>query len=186
MSANATSNISPSIWRRTPIGKWLRAIPRKKQLQGTWLHKKLGDKLLRTEYWEPSKESISKGFAIGSFWAMIPMPFQMIPSGICAVFLRANVPLALLGVWVTNPITHPFVIVFQLFVGEWLLNAPSSLSVLQNEGLMALLRHAPAPIITGALFCAVIWSAIGFFTARFCYGIAIKMIVKSYEKRHKK
>jgi uncharacterized protein (DUF2062 family) len=185
MNAETPAQLPPNIWRRTPIGKWLRHIPRKKQLSGTWLHKKLGDKLLKSEYWEPSKESIAKGFAIGSFWAMIPMPWQMIPSGICAVFLRANIPLALLGVWVTNPITHPFVMVFQLMVGEWLLNAPSSLSVLQEEGFMALLRHAPAPFITGVLFCAVIWTIVGYFLARFCYDISIKTIVKSYEKRRK-
>ncbi|MDR2638931.1 MAG: DUF2062 domain-containing protein [Helicobacteraceae bacterium] len=185
MNEETGAQLSPSIWRRTPIGKWLRRIPRKKQLQGSWLHKKLGDKLLRSEYWEPSKASVSKGFAIGSFWAMIPMPWQMIPSGICAVIFRANVPLALLGVWVTNPITHPFVMVFQLMLGEWLLGAPSSLSVLREEGMIAVLKHAPAPFLTGVLVSAVIWTIVGYFLARFCYGAAIKMIVKSYEKQRK-
>ncbi|MDR1451286.1 MAG: DUF2062 domain-containing protein [Helicobacteraceae bacterium] len=183
MSLHSSFNLPPKVWRRTPIGKYLRLIPRKKQLKGTWLHRKLGDKLLRTEYWEPSIESISKGFAIGSFWAMIPMPFQMVPSGICAVLFRANVPLALLGVWVTNPITHPFVMVFQLFLGEWLLNAPSSLNVLENQGFIALLHHAPAPFLTGVLVCAVVWSTAGFFISRLCYKIATALIAKSYERR---
>ncbi|MDR2033878.1 MAG: DUF2062 domain-containing protein [Helicobacteraceae bacterium] len=185
MSAEATQ-LPPKIWRRTPIGKWLRLIPRQKQLRNSWLHKKLGDKFLRSEYWEPSRKTIAKGFAIGGFWAMIPMPWQMVPSGLCAVFLRANIPLALLGVWITNPITHPFIIVFQLWLGEWVLNAPSSLSILQSEGVLALIKHAPAPIITGALLSAVVWSALSYFVARFCYGFSIDMIVKSYEKKKHK
>ena len=35
------------------------------------------------------------------------MFFQMIPAAFCAVYFRANLPLSLAGVWVSNPITMP-------------------------------------------------------------------------------
>ncbi|GHV08392.1 hypothetical protein AGMMS50229_16750 [Campylobacterota bacterium] len=175
--------LSPKIWRRSQIGKYLRLIPRKKQLIGSWLHKKLGDRFLRFEYWEARRDLVAKGFAIGCFWAMIPMPFQMIPSALFAVILGANIPLALLAVWVTNPFTHPFIVAFQLWLGELIIGGESSLSILKNEGVWALLQHAPLPLLTGVLITAVVWTIVGYFLAIFAYDFIINIIVKSYKRR---
>jgi uncharacterized protein (DUF2062 family) len=176
-------NISPFIWRRTPLGKYLRLIPRKKQLKSSWLYRKFGDKILCPDYWQMKKLPIAKGFAIGGFFAMMPMPWQMIPAGVMAIVLRSNIPLALLACWFTNPITHPFVIVFQLWLGETILHSPTSLQILRSDGVWAVVTHAPVPILTGAFICAVVWSSISFFLARFLYDLAVKMIVRSHEKR---
>ncbi|MDR2905237.1 MAG: DUF2062 domain-containing protein [Helicobacteraceae bacterium] len=183
--------IKPAVWRRSSVGKYLRLIPRKKQLKDSFLHRKLGDKFLREEYWQPTRKAISRGFAIGCFWAMIPMPFQMIPSGLFSILLRANIPLSLAAVWITNPITHPILIVFQLWLGECILNQPSSLYILQNadtltDGVIALIKHAPLPLMTGVAVCAVFFSLVGFFGSRFFYDLAIKKIIKSYQARQKK
>jgi len=48
---------------------------------------------------------------------MMPMPFQMIPAGISAFFMRVNIPAAISSVWITNPITFPFVVYWQYRLG---------------------------------------------------------------------
>lgn len=131
------------------------------------------------------RHPIAKGFAIGSFFAMMPMPWQMIPSGVLAIVLKGNIPLALLACWITNPITHPFVIVFQLWLGEMILQSPTSLQILHDEGVWAVITHAPVPIMTGAFICGIVWSSVSFFLARFMYDLAVKMIIRSHEKRVK-
>lgn len=48
---------------------------------------------------------MSRGIAIGIFCAFLPMPFEMVPAIFMAVMIGANVPFAVAGVWISNPIT---------------------------------------------------------------------------------
>ncbi|BCD89910.1 hypothetical protein fh0823_00490 [Francisella halioticida] len=49
--------------------------------------------------------SAARALMIGLFWMMISMPFQMLPTVIMCVYLRANIPIAIICVWISNPIT---------------------------------------------------------------------------------
>jgi uncharacterized protein (DUF2062 family) len=80
--------------------------------------------LQRPDLWHLNRRSASTGIAIGLFWAFMPIPLQMIPSTATALTCRANVPLAIVGVWITNPFTVPplFFMCYQL--GAWVLGVP--------------------------------------------------------------
>lgn len=75
----------------------------------------------RPDLWHLHREPVSRGFAVGLFWMSIPMPWQMLPSAITAVLLRANLPLSLSLVWISNPITMPPIFYFNYSVGTWIL-----------------------------------------------------------------
>lgn len=78
-------------------------------------------KLLNKQLWQLNYGSVARGLMIGLFWMMIPMPFQMIPAVIMSIYLRANIPLAIACVWISNPITWlPLYFVNYLF-GSFLL-----------------------------------------------------------------
>ncbi|AIT09907.1 hypothetical protein LO80_07960 [Candidatus Francisella endociliophora] len=62
-------------------------------------------KLLQKQLWKFGYKSVARGLMIGLFWMMIPMPFQMVPTVIMCIYLRANIPLAIACVWISNPIT---------------------------------------------------------------------------------
>jgi len=64
-----------------------------------------GDSLRQAELWTFSRNSTAKGVAIGIFCAFLPMPFEMVPAIFMAVYLRGNLPFAVGGVWLSNPIT---------------------------------------------------------------------------------
>lgn len=66
----------------------------------------LGDRLHSPNLWHLNRRSVSRAFAIG-LWAMYtpPLPWQQIMAGILAVYLEANVPIAVSLVWITNPLT---------------------------------------------------------------------------------
>lgn len=72
--------------------------------------------------WHLNRRSITTAVLNGLFWAMIPMPFQMIPATICAIIFRANVPLSILLVWITNPLTMPFIFGFTYWLGTLILH----------------------------------------------------------------
>jgi len=82
-------------------------------------HKQLkifGTRLNNPGLWVPSRSSISKGFAIGLFWAFIPMPFQMVAAASTALLFKGNMTTSVVLVWLTNPFTMPVI-----FYGEYLL-----------------------------------------------------------------
>lgn len=76
--------------------------------------------LVNRSLWIPCRDTVASGIAIGLFFSMMLMPFQMIPAALIAMRLRANVPFAMAVCWVTNPVTTPAVLYAQFRFGHWL------------------------------------------------------------------
>lgn len=75
--------------------------------------------------WIPCRDTVATGLSIGLFFSMMLMPFQMIPAALIAMRVRANVPFAILGCWVTNPLTTPPALYGQFMLGQWMREALS-------------------------------------------------------------
>jgi uncharacterized protein (DUF2062 family) len=143
--------------RRSRIRPWLKKVPRQRHVRGTWLHRLLGDRLFTPELWRPTREGVARGAATGLFWAMMPIPFQMLPSGITAYLFRFNIPAAISVVWITNPVTWPVILYWQYRLGAWLLreDAPSGPAA---DSLFDIAAGVPGPLLLG---CAVTGLLVG-------------------------
>lgn len=64
-----------------------------------------GDTLKQAELWAFNRNTVTKGIAVGIFCAFLPMPFEMIAALFIAAMIGANVPFAVAGVWISNPVT---------------------------------------------------------------------------------
>lgn len=73
------------------------------------------------EYLSVNRKSIAKGVAIGLFWAFVPMPMQMLAVLAMTPFLKFNVPIAITMVWLSNPLTMPFMYFMEYQTGNFLL-----------------------------------------------------------------
>ena len=69
-----------------------------------WL--KLTAPLFDRQLWVPCRDTVASGLAIGFFFSMMLMPFQMIAAALIAMRSRANVPFAIAGCWISNLLTH--------------------------------------------------------------------------------
>lgn len=61
--------------------------------------------LVRPEIWAINRRSIALGMAVGLFVAMIPGPVQILCAMGIAIFLRVNLPMAVIATLLTNPLT---------------------------------------------------------------------------------
>ena len=80
-------------------------LPTPKQIaEFRYLHI-FGDSLKQPELWTFNRQTTSKGIAIGIFCAFLPMPFQIIPTIFIAAMIGGNLPFAVAGMFISNPIT---------------------------------------------------------------------------------
>lgn len=81
----------------------------------------IAHRFLSPELWRFTRRSVPRGVALGLFAAFIIPIGQIFLSAFLALPLRANVPLAALITFVTNPFTLPFWLVVANRIGEFLL-----------------------------------------------------------------
>ncbi len=85
----------------------------------------LGSLIHDANLWHLNRHSVARAVAVGLFWAMIPMPMQMFAAAFLAIPMRANLPISVSLVWLTNPLTMPAVFFVNYKLGTWLLNTPA-------------------------------------------------------------
>jgi uncharacterized protein len=78
----------------------------RKSLKNTYLYKIWGHRLFSDVLWRTDEKSIAGGLALGLFIAFTPtIPFQMLLAVFTGMYLKINLPVALIACWVTNPLT---------------------------------------------------------------------------------
>ena len=70
-----------------------------------WMGRLFGPILDTPLLWQLNRKAVARGLACGVFWALIPLPVQTLGAVASAIKLRGNVPMAMLGTWVSNPLT---------------------------------------------------------------------------------
>lgn len=76
--------------------------------------------LFDRQLWVPCRDTVASGLAVGFFFAMMAMPFQMIAAALTAMRFRGNIPFAVAGCWVSNMLTHIPIWVGQEWLGDWM------------------------------------------------------------------
>jgi uncharacterized protein (DUF2062 family) len=125
--------------------------------------------------WHLNRRSVAGASAVGLFVAFIPVPFHMVIAAAAAIGLRVNMPIAVALVWVTNPVTMPFLFYLAYKVGAALLGTPPrtfhfelSLAWLGN-GLLAIWE----PFLLGCLVFGAAAPAAGYLLVRTLWRIAV-------------
>jgi len=115
-----------------------------------------------------NRHSVAGAFAIGLFFAWVPVPFQMVLSAAVAIPARVNLVIAVALVWISNPLTMPVLFYFAYLLGGWVLGLPPSdfdfelsFTWLAN-GLMAIWQ----PFLLGCAIMGITSSVVGYVFIR--------------------
>lgn len=134
------------------------------------------------QLWHLTRYSVGHAFSVGLFCAFIPVPFQMILAAAGAILFRANLPLSVALVWITNPITMPFMFGFAYLVGAWTLGTEGQDFNFElswewlSEGLIQIWQ----PFLLGCLICAIVAALLGHFGIRIFWRLHV---AESWKKR---
>ena len=151
-------------------------IPRPHHLNGTILHRVIGERLFDSHLWKPTNKSVSAGFAIGVFIALTPTIGVQIPLIILsALFLRVNIPVALAASWVTNPLTAPVIYSSQYKLGLWLIGAPDANVLEGYTGMLRIFFRYAIPLWVGSLISATFCASLGYVGIFSLWGLVVKL-----------
>ena len=123
----------------------------------------LGERLFRPELWALAGPGVAKGLALGLFIGCTPtMGVQILLCGAAAFLLRVNVPLALLGSLVSNPLTAPILYPLEYKLGVWLVGSPEASELEGFSGAMRNFVYYARPLWAGSLLLGAVLSAVGY------------------------
>ncbi len=126
--------------------------------------------------WHLNRHSVARAMAIGLFWAMIPMPMQMLAAAALAIPLRANLPISVGLVWLTNPVTMPPMFYFAYYFGARVLNMPPMQFELNLslDWLITVMETIGKPFLLGCGMLAVICSLMGYLGIQLLWRISVQ------------
>lgn len=130
-----------------------------------------GNSIFHTHLWHLNRHSTAKAFVIGLFACWIPVPFQMVISAGLAILFHANLPVSVLLVWLTNPVTMPVLFYISYRIGLMALGLPPSdfSFELSIDWLVNGLSSIWQPFLLGCLICGFISSALGYICVQMAW-----------------
>lgn len=126
----------------------------------------LGTCLHNPSLWNLNRHSVAGAFLLGMICAFIPIPFQMVLAAALAVIFHVNIPISVVMVWLTNPLTMPPLYYFSYEIGQWLLGQPDVENFVFEptlDWMLNLLEHNWQPFILGCMVTGVVLGLIGYF-----------------------
>ncbi len=163
-----------------------RLIPYSRSIRRDHNMRRLFGRLMHSpNLWHLNRHSVAWGVSIGLFMAFVPVPFQMLLAVAAAIALSANLPVSVVVVWVSNPIT-----VAPLFYSAYKLGAlilgthPQPIRFeISFEWLMTRLVDIWEPFLLGCFVLAVISALLGHMTVKIIWRIHV---VQSWRMRHRR
>ena len=162
------------IQRFLPDPNWIRSHQSLRFL-GTWLH--------NPNIWHLNRHSVSIAVFIGLFMAFVPLPSQMIMAALTAILFRVNLPVSVVLVWVSNPLTMAPIFYMAYKVGFALIGhseVDSFAFELSWQWLTTGLATNWQPFLLGCLVCGLFCGLVGSVSVNFLWR---RHVIKRWHQR---
>ncbi|HEX5055860.1 MAG TPA: DUF2062 domain-containing protein [Gammaproteobacteria bacterium] len=148
-----------------PVKRLKKYLPTAEQIRNEKSLQFLGQLLHDPNLWHLNRYSVCGAFGIGLFTAYMPIPFQTLPAALLAIAFRVNLPIAVMLVWISNPLTIPPMFYMAYEVGAKLTGADMSHFQFEPslDWLFLELGARWRPFLAGCLFMGSLLGLAGFF-----------------------
>lgn len=131
------------------------------------------------EYIAINRKTVTRAFAIGIFIALIPMPFQMLVIVGLVFFIKFNVPLALLMIWISNPLTMPIIFYIEYATGAFLLGKEIAAVEMTTQWFRENYHNIFISLYTGAFFYAILSAILIYYISSLLWRYSVRRERKS-------
>jgi len=137
-------------------------------------------------YWSLNRRSVTRAFALGLFLAFVPLPIHALLATTLALLLRLNLPAAVVGTFLTNPVTMVPMFVFAYWVGCSLLAAPPDPFHFEMSWRWFTTQLVPIwkPFLLGCLVMGLAAAATGYILLGGLWHLTL--VVKYHERKPQK
>lgn len=154
-----------------------RYLPSPERLRGHKSLRFLGGVLSDPNLWHINRHSLAGAAFIGVFAGLLPIPMQMALAAILAVRFRCNLPLSVVLVWLSNPLTYVPIFYFTYRIGAWMMGLhPTSPHGINVEWFVEQL----VPLWVGSLTCAVLGGLLSYLAVKLFWRLAV---IRSWRRR---
>lgn len=180
------ASAAPTRWRR--VVDWCyRTMPTREGMERNRLLRPVAHRVLAPELWRFTRRSVPRGVALGMVAGVLFPVAQIAIAAVIALPFRANVPVAALTTFITNPFTTPLILVAAYWVGSWLLrlDAPAMgqpVADVATTWLQWLWKAGPATI-TGLVVIAAVAAAISYGLSALGWRL---WIARKWRNRHRR
>lgn len=169
LDCNSVPNVPKKLFRKY--------LPSHESVTGNPFVARFGGFLTHPNLWHLNRRSVAGGVAIGLLAGLVPGPTQIASATILAVLLKANLPVAVVTTFYTNPLTIVPLYIAAYQVGAWVTSSqndgpPAPLSLAGrpwSEWLPALwewLLSMGKPLAVGLPLFALLLAVVGYFAVR--------------------
>jgi uncharacterized protein (DUF2062 family) len=132
--------------------------------------------------WHLNRRSVTVASFFGLFIAFVPIPTQMILAALAAIVFRANLPISVMLVWITNPITMPAIFYFTYKLGALAMGIPPNTFhfELSWAWLAEEFTHLWRPLILGCFLTGLLSGLVGAASVHILWRVHV---IKRWRKR---
>ena len=148
-----------------------RYLPSPEKVQAMQSLSFLGDILHEPNLWHINRHSVARAFLVGIWFCFIPMPFHMLAAAFFAIWFNANLPLSVVLVWISNPVTMPPMFYFIYKIGAWALDRPilSCDFELSWSWIIERLLDIGIPLYLGSLVVATVSACVAYLIIQYLW-----------------
>ncbi len=158
------------------FARWFESkMPTREGMEKNRYLKPIAHRFLRSDLWRFTRRSVPRGVALGMLAAFLIPVGQIFGAVFMALPVRANVPIAAVTTFITNPFTYPFWIAAANQLGKFILRIdamtygqPLNTQIRSEFGewLSWLVREAGVTAF-GFLVLAIFFAALGYVVSSF-------------------
>jgi uncharacterized protein len=153
-----------------------------------------GRTLTRPNLWHLNRHSVAKGVAIGLITGLIPGPFQILGAAACAIAFRANLAVAALTTFYTNPITFIPLYILAYKIGAFVTGTtapPPAIAEFKALGMVEMIKQAffwiyslGDTLLIGLAIQSTLFAVIGYFSVQFGWRWLVLRKWRSRRQKH--
>lgn len=136
-------------------------VPSRKQLEANPSLRRLAPWLGNPKLWHWSRRGVATGVAVGLFIGFAIPVTQILLAAVAAVVLRINLPVAVAGTLITNPLTVPPIYYAAYHLGVWVtgISVPGGFTFTDPAVLWGNLSAIGPPLFAGLVTAATLAAA---------------------------